>query len=133
MLKRTFAVTLSAALLALSLGLTGAGAQTVNAAAERTRAAVAKLGVGEKARVEVRLLDKTKVKGYVSEASADSFAVMDARTGALRTFSYADVAEVRKRPRTMSGRTQAILWGGIAAGVAVTLYTVRGAFCDGMC
>lgn len=131
MLKRTFAVILSAVI--ISLGLGSAEAQTVGAAAERARAAVAELGVGEKARVEVKLLDDTKVKGYISEAGADSFAVMDSKTGALRTFNYADVAQVKKRYAGLSNSSKALLWGGLAAGVAITLYVTRGAFCDGQC
>ena len=131
MLKRTFAVILCGILISLSAA--SAEAQTVNAAAERARADVAKFGTGEKARVEVKLPDDTKVKGYVSEAGADSFKVMDAQTGAIRTFNYADVARVKKRGGGISNTTKAIIWGGVAAGVAITLYTVRGAFCDGQC
>jgi hypothetical protein len=131
MLKRTFAVILSAIL--ISLSSVGAGAQTVGAAAERARATVARLGTGETAKVEVKLADNTKVKGYVSEAGADSFKVMDAQTGALRTFNYADVAQVKKRGGGISNTTKAIIWGGVAAGAIITLYTVRGAFCDGQC
>ena len=131
MLKRTFAVILCGIL--ISLSVTSASAQTISSAAERARAAVAKVGVGEKARVEVKLPDNTKVKGYVSEAGADSFKVMDAKTGTIRTFNYADVAQVKKRGGGLSATTKAIIWGGVAAGVAITLYSVRGAFCDGQC
>jgi hypothetical protein len=126
-------MTLTAILISLSLGLGSADAQTVNAAAERARAVVTRVGVGEKARVEVKLPDNTKVKGYVSEASADSFTLMDSKTGAMRTFSYADVSQVKKRGGGISTTTKALIWGGVAVGAAVTLYTVRGAFCDGQC
>jgi len=131
MLKRIFAVILPAVL--VSLPLVSARAQTVNASGERARAVVSKVGVGEKARVEVSLPDRTKVKGYVSQAGADSFTVTDAKTGAARTFAYSEVEQVKKRGGGLSGRTHAIIWAGVAAGVAITLYTVRGAFCDGQC
>lgn len=131
MLKRTFAAILSAIL--ISLGLGSADAQTVGAAGERARAVVSKVGTGEKAKVEVRLPDDTKVKGYVSEAGADSFTVTDSQTGAARTFNYADVAQVRKSGGGLSATTKALIWGGVAVGAAITLYTVRGAFCDGQC
>ena len=131
MYKRTSAIILSAIL--VSLSATSAGAQNVGAAAERARAIVARVGVGEKARVEVKLPDATKVKGYVSDAGADSFTVVDKQTGAARTFNYADVAEVKKRGGGLSTTTKALIWGGVAVGAAITLYTVRGAFCDGQC
>jgi len=131
MLQRTFAVILSAIL--ISLGAGSAEARTVNAAAERARAVVTRVGVGEKAKVEVRLPDDTKVRGYVSEASADSFTVTDAKTGAARTFNYDEVEQVKKRGGGLSTTTKALIWGGVGVGVAVTLYTVRGAFCDGQC
>lgn len=131
MFKRTFAIILSAIL--VSLSATSARAQNVGAAAERARAVVARVGVGEKAKVEVHLPDATKVKGYVSEAGADSFTIIDKQTGAARTFNYADVTEVKKRGGGLSTTTKAIIWGGVAVGAAITLYTVRGAFCDGQC
>ena len=131
MIKRTFAIILSAILVSLSAA--SAGAQNVGAAAERARAVVTRVGVGEKAKVEVKLPDATKVKGYVSEAGADSFTVVDRQTGAARTFNYADVAEVKKRGGGLSTTTKALIWGGVAVGAAITLYTVRGAFCDGQC
>ena len=131
MFTRTFALILSAILFSLSAAT--AGAQNISASAERARATVAKLGTGEKAKVEVKLPDDTKVKGYVSEAGADSFEIVDAQTGATRAFNYADVAQVKKRGGGLSTTTKALIWGGVAAGVAITLYTVRGAFCDGQC
>lgn len=44
---------------------------------EKTRCGIHKLGVGKEARVEVRLQDKTKLKGYISEAGAASFTITD--------------------------------------------------------
>lgn len=133
MLKRTFAVILATILISLTLGLGSAGAQNVHAAAERARAVVTRVGVGEKARVEVRLPDRTKVKGYVSGAGPDSFTVTDAKSGATRTFAYSEVSEVKKRGGGLSTTTKALIWGGVAAGAIITLFVVRGAFCDGLC
>jgi hypothetical protein len=134
MLKRTFAMILAAILISVTLGLGSAGAQTVNAAAERARAVVTKAGVGQKAKVEVKLPDNTKVKGYVSDAGADSFTVTDSKTGAARTFAYNEVEQIKKSGGGgLSSTTKAIIWGGVAAGAIITLYTVRGAFCDGQC
>jgi hypothetical protein len=133
MLKRTFAMILAVAFAAVSFGLQTSRAEGADAAVEKARAAVSKAGVGPKARVEVRLLDNTKLKGYVSEAGADSFTLTDAETGAARHLAYSDVAQIQKRGGGLSTTTKALIWGGVAAGAAVTLYVVRGAFCDGQC
>ena len=133
MLKRTLVVIVAAVMLSASFGLQTARAQAADPASEKARAAALKAGVGEKAKVEVRLRDETKVKGYISEASADSFTVMDSKTGAARTFAYSEVSEVKNRGGGLSPTTKALIWGGVAAGAAITLYVVRGAFCDGMC
>ncbi len=47
-----------------------------NADAAKVKAAVAKLGVGERAHVAVRLRDKTMIKGHVKEAREDDFVVV---------------------------------------------------------
>src|SRR5205814_3633047 len=57
----------------------------------KVRASVLKLGTGEQARVYVRLRDKTKLVGYVSEAVADSFVVKDLKTGAATVVPYPQV------------------------------------------
>ncbi len=54
----------------------GPGQLIWRADAEKVKAAVAKLGVGERARVWVRLRDKTKVNGHVKEAREDDFVVV---------------------------------------------------------
>ena len=135
MIKRGFAIMLGAALL-----LAASGGQTVFArqdgdspGAEEVRAKVSKLGVGEKARVEVRLRDETRLKGFVGRAGERSFAVTEEKTGVIREVAYADVAQVKKRGGGLSGTTKALIWGGVAATAAVVLFAVRGAFCDGMC
>jgi hypothetical protein len=133
MLKRTFAVILSTLLVTLSFGFQSARAQAADGAADKARAGVERAGTGPKARVEVRLRDNTKLKGYVSEAGADSFTVTDSKTGAARAVAYADVTQFKRQDGGLSPTTKAIIWGGVAAGVAITLYAVRGAFCDGMC
>ena len=63
--------------------------------AEKVKAGISKLGTGADARIEVKLRDKTKVKGYVSEAGEDSFVVVDEKTGATSTVTYAQVKQVK--------------------------------------
>lgn len=60
----------------------------------KVKAEVARRGVGEKARIKVKLQDKTEVKGYVSQTGEDSFVVTDAKTGAKTTIAYREVTRV---------------------------------------
>ncbi len=135
MLKRTLTIALSGLLLAAGFGFQPIQAKTIEDArlAEKARTSVLKVGMGPKARVEVKLRDNTKLKGYVSEAGADSFTVTDSKTGASQAVAYANVAQIKKPGNGLSGRTKAIIAGAAIGGAAIVLYTVRGAFCDGMC
>jgi hypothetical protein len=91
------------------------------------------LGTGRNARVEVKLKDNSKLKGYISEAGADSFTVVDLETGSPSTMAYADIAQVKEKGNGLSGRTKLIIGAAVAAGTGIVLYIVRGAFCDGQC
>ena len=64
---------------------------------DKVKAEVAKRGTGTKAKVTVKLKDKTELKGYISNASGDSFTLSDSKTGQVRTLAYSDVAEVKKQ------------------------------------
>ena len=75
--------------------------------AAKVKAAIAKLGVGSDARVEVRLRDKTKLKGYVSEANENGFVVVDERTGVATQVTYPQVKKVKGK-NNLSGEKIAI-------------------------
>jgi hypothetical protein len=47
--------------------------------AEKIKANVLKLGTGESTRVKVKLLDKTKLEGYISDAGAETFTLQTER------------------------------------------------------
>lgn len=98
---------------------------------EKTRAGIQKLGVGQDARVEIKLRDNTKLKGYISEAGAETFTVTDLKTGASQTVAYPQVKQIKGN--NLSTRTKVIIGAAIAAGIGIVLYIVRGAFCDGLC
>lgn len=133
MIKRGFAIMLGAALLLAASGGQPVFAKAGGDSAEEVRTKVARLGVGEKARVEVRLRDGWKLEGYVRRAGAQTFDVTEDESGVTIEVAYADVAQIRKRGGGASGTTKALIWGGAAAGAAVVLFAVRGVFCDGMC
>lgn len=114
------------------------GFQTVSAkawgeaegAAAEARAKVLKMGVGSKARVEVKLRDDSKLKGYVSASDDVSFTVTDSKTGASQTVAYADVASLKKTGG-LSTRTKLLIGAAAAAGAVITWIIIKPALCDG--
>ena len=82
-------------------------------ALEKIKTKIAKLGVGEKARAQITLRNGQKIKGYVSSAGQDDFALTDKKTGQATTVAYKDVVEVRK-PGLSTGAKIGI---GVAIGV----------------
>lgn len=61
----------------------------------RVKAGVNKLGTGKDARVAVKLLDGTKVKGYVSEIMPESFVVTNKETGMKTEIPYSQAKQVK--------------------------------------
>ena len=131
MLKRNIALILSVMLLAASFGFQSAQAQTGSETdlTTKARARVKKLGVGRNARVEVKLRDKTGLKGYISTTAQDSFTVT-AKTGSPRTVAYADVSEVKKPGSGLSTKSRIII-GSAVVGAIVTWIVLKPVLCDG--
>jgi hypothetical protein len=123
---------LSGILLLLGTGFQPLYAQSgqVDQVAARVRTEVSKLRIGKNAHVEVKLRDDTKLKGYISETSEDSFTVADSKTGASRTVAYTDVAQVKKSGGGISMKTWGII-AAAAAGAVVTWIVVKPVLCDG--
>jgi sRNA-binding regulator protein Hfq len=88
----------------------------------KVKTAVQKRGTGENKRVEVKMLNGTKLKGYVSQASEDSFTLVNAKTKQPSTIAYGDVAKVSNRASKGD-----IIILGIVAGAAVVAAVVVGA------
>jgi hypothetical protein len=84
---------------------------------EKLKAGIAKLGVGEDARIEVKRRDKSKVAGYLSEVGDQSFVVTDLKTSNAMTVNYTDV--VQAKGHNLS--TNAKIAIGIGIGVAIAL------------
>jgi hypothetical protein len=132
-IRRTLAIMLTATTLATTFGFRAVGAQTSEDSqrSEKVRAKVIKLGEGPKAHVEVKLRDRTKVKGYVSKAEKDAFTVTDSNTGASRTLAYADVTEVKHPGGGISKRTWIIVGVSAAAAVLIVgLTVIRPYYCN---
>ncbi len=133
MFRRMLSIILSGLMLSTALVSQSASANTKKdaAPAEKARAAVQKIGTGEKARVEVKLRDNTKLKGYVSAADEDSFTVTDRKTGATTNVAYADALQVKKQGGGLSPVTWAIIGGSAAAAIIVTKVVLYPVLCDG--
>lgn len=132
-MRRMLSIILTGLLLTVA-AVVPVGAKEVGdptAAAEKARATVRKIGVGEKSRVEVKLRDNTKLKGYVSAADEDSFDVTDTKTGVTRTVAYAEAAQVKKPGGGLSPRSWAIIGGAAAAAIIVTKVVIYPVLCDG--
>ena len=91
--------------------------------AEKVKEGISKLGTGADARIEVKLRDKTKLKGYLSEAGKDRFLVVDGKTGATSTVAYAQVKQVRGN-NLSKGAEIAIGVGVILLPIIVVLFFV---------
>lgn len=88
--------------------------------ADKVKAGVIRLGTGADARVEVKLRDKTKLSGYVSEANEGSFVVTDAKLGTNTVVAYPDVAQVRGN--NLSTGQKVLIGAAITAGVLAIIY-----------
>jgi hypothetical protein len=61
---------------------------------EQVEQNIQRLGVGQEARVRVKLHDGTVLAGYVSQAGADSFTLIERRTNAPTTVQYTQVKQI---------------------------------------
>lgn len=86
--------------------------------AEKVRAAVARLGTGTAARIEVRLRNKTKIKGYVSVADEHGFVVVDGKTGVATQVTYPQVGKVKGHNLT-TGEKILLAWFIVAVTATV--------------
>ncbi len=121
MFKKSLSLALAGALIFTLVGVAPVSAKSKAekeaARAAKAKAGVAKLGVGKDARIAVRLHDKTRVSGYISQADEDSFVITDIKTGATTEVAYTDVTQA-KGQNLSTGATVAI---AVAAAVGVTL------------
>lgn len=104
-------------------------------ALEKIKAKIAKLGVGEKARAQVKLRNGQKIKGHVSNAGPNDFAFVERKTGTTTTVAYADVVEVKKPGLSTGakiGIAAAIGVGALAVLAAVVVHSLNNLDIDGI-
>ena len=63
--------------------------------AEKVKANITKLGIGKDARIEVKLKDGTKLKGYVSQINENSFVIVNEMTGTTTEVPYPQAKQVK--------------------------------------
>ncbi|HEX8282384.1 MAG TPA: hypothetical protein VF588_03475 [Pyrinomonadaceae bacterium] len=121
MLKRICSAALAALLLqaAAAPAFAKTGAEKEAKRVEKVRAQLAKLGTGKDARVRIELRDKTRLEGYVSEAGAESFVVVD-KAGAATTVPYPQLGKA-KGNNLSTGAKIAI---GVGVGVGIVLLII---------
>jgi acid phosphatase family membrane protein YuiD len=118
MFKKILSLALVILVINLAFGVTAfAGTKADKEAkfAAKVRNELAKLGTGTDARVEVKLRDKTKLKGYISQINENSFVVVADNTNAPTEVSYSQTKQV-KGNNLSTGAKIAI---GIGIGVAI--------------
>ncbi|HUQ31102.1 MAG TPA: hypothetical protein VM095_03235 [Pyrinomonadaceae bacterium] len=96
-----------------------ADAQTV----EKIRLKVAKIGLGDKAKITVRMKDGRKVKGFVTQAGASDFTVRDRKTGEPTLILYGDVNKVEDN-RGHSTLRNVLIGVGVGAGAFLAVLLI---------
>ena len=98
MLKKILTVTMFALLVHLAIAQSAFALDNPEKdarLAEKVRSNIAKLGTGPDAKVELKLKDGTKLKGYVKEANESLFVVMDSKTGQTVPVPYPQVKQAK--------------------------------------
>jgi hypothetical protein len=98
MLKKAFCLILISSIMIVSGGsrLALADAKAKEAAfTEKVKAAIAKLGTGPSAQVEIKLRDKSKLRGYIKEANEERFILVSTVTGDSTEVAYPQVKQVK--------------------------------------
>ena len=118
MFKKCLSLLLAFLLLHVSVGPVFAKSKAEKEAqfAAKVKANILKLGIGETALVKLKLRDKTKLEGYISEAGEDSLVVTDARTGTATTVAYPQIGQVKGNNLSTGAK--------IAIGVGIALVVV---------
>ena len=95
MFKKYFVLFITVLIINLSLSTSAFANPKETKFAEKVKTNITKLGTGKDARVEVKLRDKTKLKGYISQINENSFVVIDDQTNAATEVAYPNAKQVK--------------------------------------
>ncbi len=96
-------------------------AQTKTANVEAVKAAVLKRGTSEKKTVRVKMLNGSKMKGYISQIGEDSFTLTYSKTRQQTVIAYRDVERVEGRGLAGGSRV-GIIVAAVAGAALLVLY-----------
>ena len=118
MLKKVLCLMLISSIMIVTGGKTAlaAGVNAKEAAlTEKVKAAIAKLGTGPSAQVEIKLRDKSKLRGYIKEANEERFVLVSAATGDTTEVAYPQVKQVKGNNLSTGAKV------AIGAGIAIVI------------
>lgn len=132
MLKKTLALALVALLTTTQGGVKALAAPQAKDAdsPESVRASVERAGLGEKARVTVRMKDGAERKGYVAERRDAEFVLRDRKTDQPAIIRYEDAARVHVDHGHSTARNTAVGVGIGAGGLLLALALILNAIDD---
>src|SRR3712207_6819356 len=119
MYRNLLALTLSGLLIQTAAGPVKAQTRGEGEArrVEQVRAKIDRLGTGQSARVRVTMRDRRKLSGYVREAGAEEFVVVEPRTGVVTASPYSQVRKVN--PRELPRAARVAIGLGIGMGIGI--------------
>lgn len=86
--------------------------------AEKVKVGITKLGTGQDAQVKIKLKDGTKLNGYISEINADSFVVINEKSGVATEVPYSSPKQIKGNNLSNGA------WLAIGIGLAVGLIII---------
>src|SRR4030095_7271367 len=92
--KKYAAISLALIMIALNLALPSRAIAQSNTDIEKLRARVQMLSTSGDSKVEVKFVDKTKIKGSITSVGPASFNLTDAKTGTSHSIAYSEVDSV---------------------------------------
>ena len=122
MKRRIVSITLVASLLNILCVAPVAAASREVKEAKRikiVKTQIIRIGTGPKARIAIRLRDKTELKGYVSETTDDYFVITDETTNTATTVNYAQVEKIKLRPFVTSALRRDVSTGRVFKNAAI--------------
>jgi hypothetical protein len=127
MFKKSLSLALAGALIFTLVGAAPVAAKSKaekeTERAAKVKAGVAKLDVSKDARIAVRLRDKTRVSGYISQADEHSFVITDIKTGAATEIPYPEVTQAKGQ--NLSTGAKIAIGIAIGVGVAALIFLLR--------
>lgn len=90
--------------------------------AEKVKANIAKLGTGKDAKIQVKLKDGTKLRGYISQINENSFLLVDEKTNISAEILYPNAKQVKGH--NLSTGAKIAIGVGIVAGILIAFYII---------